>query len=176
MFEKLQADLFQNDAETLTPLSGAFLARMSALPIQTDAGLMEREVGCGQNTEGWFARYDPASSSLRTSQTCLIGGYAEFSATLPRAGMMRNGKLYRRPRWVPDTCANVFSLLPTPTANDGKGAGRKRFLGSPFYRGSKTAEALRTGYNDPIYISPNYSEVLMGFPEGWTDLGESETR
>lgn len=64
----------------------------------------------------------------------------------------------------------LSNSLPTPTANDGKGAGRKRFKGSDHYRGAKVSEALRTKQDDPIYPNPYFLEWLMGWCIGWTEL------
>jgi hypothetical protein len=61
-------------------------------------------------------------------------------------------------------------LLPTPSANEQKGAGANRYRGSKHYRGAKTSEALRTSLSDPIYVSPLFVEWLMGFPSQWTGL------
>lgn len=61
-------------------------------------------------------------------------------------------------------------MLPTPGANEGKGASRNRFYGSPNYHGAKTAERLRTGEDCPIYCSPSFLEAVMGYPIGWTEL------
>ena len=63
-----------------------------------------------------------------------------------------------------------FGLFPTMGANEYKGVSRKRFRGSPHFRGAKTSEGLRTTFNDPIYLSPSFAEAIVGFPIGWTDL------
>lgn len=65
--------------------------------------------------------------------------------------------------------------LPTITANEGKGSGKDRFIGSPNFRASKMSEGLRTSKTDPIYLNPSFAEVVMGFPIGWTALNASET-
>ena len=68
-----------------------------------------------------LASYHPATSSWRTSQTCLVAlatnegdGLAEYSETWPSAGMMRNGKTYRRQPWALPIAASVSGLWPTP--------------------------------------------------------------
>ena len=67
------------------------------------------------------------------------------------------------------------NFLPTLTANEHKGSGTDRYIGSPQYRGAKTAEALRTKATDPIYLSPSFAEEFMGYPIGFTELSASET-
>lgn len=61
-------------------------------------------------------------------------------------------------------------MLPTPTSSMWRGATTKRYKGSKEYKGSFTQEALRNGEEDARYINPNYVELLMGFPDKWTDL------
>lgn len=61
--------------------------------------------------------------------------------------------------------------LPTPGANEHKGSSRKRYKGSQHFRGAKTSEALRNCEADPVYLNPQFEEMMMGFPIGWTELG-----
>ena len=67
-------------------------------------------------------------------------------------------------------------MLPTIGANEGKGAGHKRFRGSTHFRGAKTSEALRTCETDPIYLNPSFAELMMGFPVGWVCLATPLSR
>jgi len=71
--------------------------------------------------------------------------------------------------------SSFIGLIPTISASEGKGAARKRFAGSEEYRSSKTAEGLRECESDHLYLNPNFAEVFMGYPEGWTDLEHSGT-
>ena len=66
-------------------------------------------------------------------------------------------------------------FLPTIGKNEPKGASRKRFLGSAHFRGAKMSEGLRTCETDPTYLHPSFSEAVMGFPIGWTELRHVET-
>ena len=65
-------------------------------------------------------------------------------------------------------------FLPTLGKNENKGASRKRFRGSPHFRGAKMSEGLRTCEEDPIYLHPSFAEAVMGFPIGWTELEPAE--
>ena len=66
---------------------------------------------------------------------------------------------------------NEFGFtLPTPGANEGKGASAKRYKGSPHYKGAKTSEGLRTCYQDPMYLHPYFGEWMMNYPIGASSL------
>jgi len=147
----------------------AFRVRTSALPV-TEQALKASGQGCGENMQGSFAKYDHGSSSWKTSQLCLDGELATYSETWPRAGMTRNGVAYRLGQLDYLTTATVSGLLPTLGKNEPKGAGKNRFRGSKHFRGAKMAEGLRSGLDDPIYVTPHFAEEVMGFPIGWTEL------
>ena len=53
--------------------------------------------------------------------------------------------------------------LPTITANEFKGAGWKRYKGSPHFRGAKMSEGLRICETDPIYLNPSFAALTMGY-------------
>ena len=81
---------------------------------------------CGQSTRASFAKFDRDSLSWRTSQRCVFGGWAPFSETWPRAGMMLSGTAYLLQPSAPLTGAtgcsswrgpNSMGLWPTPTAD-----------------------------------------------------------
>lgn len=122
-----------------------------------------------------FAWWDGPNCCWRTWQRCLIEGWARYSEPFPRSGMTRNGIAYRLPTLVPGTSGTESGYLPTPTKSTSKGAVRNRFWGSPTYRGN-FHEALRNGEDDPIYPNPDFTEQVMGFPTGWTELTPAETQ
>jgi hypothetical protein len=70
--------------------------------------------------------------------------------------------------------SSFVGLIPTLTAQSGNGTGRKPFAASQDYR-SNCTEAVRECENDPLYLNPNFAEIFMGYPSGWTDLEHSET-
>ena len=85
----------------------------------------EPEADYGPRLCDLLASYHPATSSWRTSQTCLVAlatnegdGLAEYSETWPSAGMMRNGKTYRRQPWALPIAESVSGLWPTPCKSD----------------------------------------------------------
>jgi hypothetical protein len=69
---------------------------------------------------------------------------------------------------VPRSKEKEYLSLPTITANEGKGSGRKRYRGSKHFRGAKMSEGLRTCQSDPIYTHPNFAEAAMGYEKDWT--------
>ena len=91
---------------------------------------MAKNQDCGPTLPGWFASYDPDTSSWRTRQTCLIEGLDEFSGTWPRAGTMRSGRVSALVMWEHPIAVGgrssvptyVRSHVPTPVASDRKGS------------------------------------------------------
>ena len=65
-------------------------------------------------------------------------------------------------------------LLPTLTASEWKGTAKNRYWGSHTYRSDKLASRFRTQSEDMTHINPDYAEVYMGFPMGWTVLDHWE--
>ena len=105
-----------------TPTVGAASMSLQAVsPVRTSAtrasapGLRASAADYGQSSPELLAKYDPATSSWRTSQLCLDGELSEFSETWPRSGLMRNGIAYRLPPLVPHTAEIGSGLWPTPT-------------------------------------------------------------
>lgn len=129
---------------------------------------MESEADYGQNTSESLARFDPSTSSWKTSQRSLEGELIEFSGTWPASGMVRNGKLFLRPILGCRIVENESLLLPTPTRSFGVNArgwglsqtGRRR------YSEAVQQNAIRFGYRPPIALL----EWMMGFPEKHTAI------
>jgi hypothetical protein len=157
-------------------------AKILALQEGKQELVKEPGADCGASAFVLLASYDQNTQSLRTSQTCFLAhqsgqgdGLAEFSQTWPASGMMRNGKIYQRQPWALPIADQGSGLLPTPTASQWRGAAKKRFKGSPHYKGSFTVEALRHSIDCPQYANPDFVETIMGFPTKWTELKPVET-
>lgn len=154
-------------------------AKTSASPITTEPDSTESEAGCSSTSCESFAFYDRASLSWKTYQTCLFGGWVEFSESWPRAGTMRNGKCSERISLDHRSIANASGYWHTPTTRDAKGqSGRgnriKRGRNGKLHVANLCDQLVDIGRQD-LVRSTTFREWLMGLPIGWTDLGASAT-
>lgn len=129
--------------------------------------LTEIGAGSGSSTPELLANFDHASSSWRTSQRCLIGGWETFSEPWPRSGTMRSGIAYQRQPLVPYTPEIAHGLLPTPNATAFKGGRLSPRLGkaNPERNNFQDFCSLVLGMRYPL---PEFTEPIMGFSRGWT--------
>jgi len=161
--------------ELLTLFRAAFPVKTSQLQGRA-TGLMASGQECGERWRGSWVKYDLDSSSWRTHQHSLLGGLAEYLETWPRWGSMRSGECWERKPLEQFIAESEFGLsLPTPCKNEFAGTGKKRFRGSPHFRGAKTAEALRTCETDKTYSHPQFIEEIMGWPIGWSAIAPLAT-
>jgi hypothetical protein len=171
----LQPETSEPDPMSLPAASPAKTFHLSARVLV----FLERAAGYGKNTPDLLARYDPTSSSWKTSQLCLVEGLATFSETWPRSGMMRNGIAYQLPPLVPATDETESGLWPTPSARDWKDTpGMARQAGDRD-RTDQLARAVYATENSlpgSGTLNPTWVEWLMAFPIGWTDLNHSVTQ
>lgn len=170
--------------ETLETAEHIISRPLIALPADSPAKILARlerrsastdyVVDCGASLPESLANYDPATSSWKTSQICLTGELAEYSATLPRSGTMRNGKLYRRAPLVRHIHVSACSLLPTLTVASCEHPGRIKI--KPDQQDCLSAAvARRDGHRLGGQLNPAWTAWFMGFPASWTDLEDSET-
>ncbi len=92
----------------------------------------------GGSSTALSVKFDLDTSSWRTSLRSLFGGFLPFLERFPRSGMMRNGRLYRRPRLVPRTLEIDSSLWPTPNTTP-----ERPFRGNPVAPGPSLMEAVK---------------------------------
>jgi hypothetical protein len=96
------------------------MSSAAASPVRTSAlrararELKASAAAYGQSTPELLASYDPATSSWRTSQRCLVEGWTVFSETWPRSGLMRSGTAYQLPPLVRLTDETDCGLWRTP--------------------------------------------------------------
>ena len=113
----------------------------------------------GLNSSALFAKFDPDTSSWRTSQSSVFGGWELLSETWPQSGMTRSGTAYRVRPLAPTTYELASGFLPTPVHSE---TGYRR---TAYSQGGR---ALSTVVGGPV--NPEYQEWMMGFPVGWTDV------
>jgi hypothetical protein len=150
---------------------------------EVETVLTERDPECGATWRELLARYDHVTSLWKTPQCSLLEDYIGFLGTWPRWGLMRDGVSYRQQTAVLPTEETGSGFLPTPVASDCKG-GRsntihyknQRFVrisqttGTEF--GAKLSGAYQLMTGNPLPES--FSEWMMGWPLGWTDLKRLE--
>ena len=148
---------------------------------------------CGDTWRGWLAKYDPNTSSWKTAQCSLLADSEESLETFPRWGMTRNGLLWERPTLAPIMSASASGFRPdgvttfhTPntTGLDGGSNSRKALRKRQSMLPTPTCHNAKEGNyqseqarNTPLLatpvggkIHPHFTEWLMGWPTGWTDL------
>ena len=139
----------QQDMLTLSPAD--FPARTLAKQ-ESGAELTAKSQDYGQSSAVLLARYDPDMPCWRTSQRCLVEGWAVLRETWPRSGMTVNGIAYQLPPLVRLTGGTGSGLLPTPDVrgftNDGslmmlkKHVTREEWDGMAYRKGRKAKEKL----------------------------------
>ena len=155
--------------ESLTSSPSDRHVKIFQAPIPTEEGWKVNDRDCSLKQSGCFAWFDPDTQSLRTLQMSLPkmedNTLSRFSGRFPKAGMMRNGKLYHQLQWVRRTYGRGSSLLPTPTAQDSKNS---TLPPSQSDRDTVPGHLIREGHSGQL--NPALVEWLMGYPAGWTEL------
>jgi len=137
------------------------------------------EAQCGNTWPESLAKWDQDSCSWKTHQCSLLGDLELFSGTWPKWGLMRNGGCWAQTSLVQRIAGTEFGWLPTPTATDwmtGKVNGiehrNRRFIRTSLTSGTEFGANLRDAFRlmTGKALPPNFSEWMMGWPIGWTDL------
>jgi hypothetical protein len=151
-------------------------AKTSAQPEKAREST-DRAAECGHTWPESFARWDHATSSWKTHQCSLFGGLETFSETWPRWGMMRDGECWELMMQEPATNGSASGYWPTPRAcNPGSRPNGKG--GKVLAEEVAIAEGMKQrGESGSAagLISPEWVELLMGWPLGWTDCAASAT-
>jgi len=162
--------------ELLTWFREVFLVRTSASPAKEPESAANNQ-GSGWKCPGSLARYDHDSFSWKTRQYLLSGELTEFSGPWPPWGMMRDGELSALTISTEITAGNGYGLLPTPRASDGPGqyvatlktaitrVGKKHRHQGHWIHVYLFLTNLKKGW-----ANPRFSEWIMAWPDGWTDL------
>jgi hypothetical protein len=155
-------------------LAGAFRARTSVFPTNTEQESLGSEVGCGSTCTELLARFDLNTFSWRTAQHSLFGGLEPFSETWPVSGMMQNGMCWERTTQGRSTNESEYGFLPTPLKSDGDGGGCLRAKNGREYNLRDWWARQGLGKRRP-QRRPEFWEWVMGWPMGWTGLEPVET-
>ena len=137
----------------------------TSLGLESVAGWRASIADYGLSSSVLFAQFDRDLLSWRTFQRCLFTEWAQLSETWPQSGMTRSGKAFRLRPSVPIIYEHDNGFLPTPLASE-TGYRKKRF--------SQGGWPLSAAIGGPV--NPRLTEWMMGLPDGWTDLEDSETQ
>ena len=132
--------------------------------------LTEPDQDSGEKWRGWLAKYDPDSCSWKTPQCSLITDSDECLQIYPTSGLMRDGLLWEQMRLALNTTETEYGLLPTPTARDFNGHTITKKRPKGFNKVLPNVFKLEFQLHGQCYPHPTFSEGLMLWPIGWTDL------
>lgn len=158
-------------AALLTAYLEASRARMSVSPDLVRAS-KENDQDCGESFPASFAKWSRESCEWKTAHYSLLEDSGSYSETWPRSGLMRDGMCYPQPSLAQTIYANGSgSLLPTLAARDYRFPNAKSFAERG---GGKKGEQLPNVLGGPL--NPDWCELFMGHPIGWTASSVLETR
>ena len=99
----------------------------------------------------------------------------------PRAGVLVHGTAHHRDPLVPLHTVWNAGLWPTPLESDAHSSGNRNTAGSRAHLGVSLSDAVRGGdSNTPRAftagesVAPAFVEWLMGYPPGFTVIGNDE--
>ena len=172
--------------------------RLEALEVQ------QMTATFGPKFQGSLAKWNPQSSSWKTSQMSLKLRELQSLEKLPKWGMISRGELFalQMPAHLIDVRDSLPSRsVPTPTCMDTRSGRPRKMVQESLSKGNWRGVALRDyakmfptptatanqtcpsmlakgGSFDNLSIgklNPEWVEWLMGWPIGWTDCGPAET-
>jgi len=160
-------------------LRAASHVRTSARPDAVPASL-ESDRDYGLNFGDLLGSYDPATSSWKMCQRCLLAEWEQSLEIWPKSGTTRNGNAYQQRPLVRRISGKEYSSWPTPTASMEIDAQfsmeqsikRLRRNQRDGYQTGAASGSLTDRVLDEFgeYPTAEFVEWLMGFPQGWTAL------
>ena len=181
----------EQDYEQLMLFQGGFHASLTALQDSVRHLVMNVICGrkCGVSLERLTQNGSWEKMCGEYCQVRMDGFSAESYGTLPTWGIVSDGVLQALPQLEPSIDESDWQLLPTPTANLWMGYDYKT---ARTFRGKKTttrksgtrhsqflnnceviADAFTPGTQN--LLNPLLLELMMGFPEHWTETDASAT-
>jgi len=156
--------------ELLTSFLADFLVRTSAQQAKARASAVS-DPAYGRSLLGSLAMFDPDTCGWKTAQPCLLGGSTSSLPTWPRSGSMRSGACWEQmPSASPTNGRGCGSSLPTPSGVNG---GRNHTMGRVDEWGGSSNPLRGTVIGS--MCSPEFEELVMGWPIGWTEPTQFET-
>ena len=152
--------------ELLTWYLEAFRAKTSVQQVR-EQELEENEAVCGNKWLESLEKSNQLTLSLKTPLCSAREDSVLSSKILSHWGTMLNGECYQQVPWALITREQgCGSLLPTPTCHNAKeGAYPAEY--------TRKTPTLATHVGGKIH--PEFTEWMMGWPLGWTDLKPLET-
>jgi len=157
--------LKQQQAELLMRMDHAHGPAIKALVSE-----LNRKGPSVDQEAGWFARHVGGRWLTPQADMFTPHGLAEYSETWPSAGMMRNGKTYRRQPWALPIAENASGLLLTPIKTDASLATSLRdgYTRSKAHAFGSLSEQMLTQHG--CRNSPEFAAMMMGFPKNWARM------
>lgn len=161
--------------------------RTSPQPILTATDSKANALDSGEKWHGSFARFDHATSSWRTHQCSLFGGWEAYSETWPEWGIMRHGASWAVKKSGASNNAKEYGYWPALICSGWRAGGsimQLRKLVEMEVTTEAEAQAMSGGSLRPERMdawerpsevaaggrmNPAWGEWLMGWPIGWTD-------
>lgn len=169
-------------AELLTWFLAGFPVRILAQP-EMELELRANGADCGWKWQGSLAKYDHHIRLWKTRQHSLFEGLETYLEIWPRWGMMRDGECSPLPMLEHDMSVKGSGSLLTVTKFDSHNRGGSppnntlTFWAKSFGVGTARRGSLR-GMNQGsagMILNPYFCELLMMWPEWWTELRPLET-
>lgn len=139
-------------------------AKISALQALEQAW-EESEAVFFSRSCAWPKNSSPRSYSLKTSRQSEHEDWTELSKNLPKQGMTAGMVFYPLLMWERRTKESDGFLWLTPTAEE---TGRCPFKSYRRYLNQQVQ--IKEGKRGQL--NPTWTEWLMGFPSGWTELND----
>ena len=164
--------ILPNFAKQLTSHAGDSPAKTQASLIQKVKDWTGKGRDFGENILDLYANYSLNTQSWKMCPGFIPEDFIELSKTWPRAGMMRNGNVYRQPQLVPPTYGKGCGLLPTPAASQNYKPIRclapSEAEGN---HGTMLVAAIGNLYPELIggYIHIQFLLWMMGYPTDWLE-------
>jgi hypothetical protein len=129
--------------------------------------LTESAAELGGKWRASFVKWNPDLCLWKTHQCSLLGDLEPFLETWPQWGLMHDGECWEQRTLEQSIRGTESGLLPTPVKSDYKGTSKN----SKFQSRSIQYKAWDDGTGaSTLYPNPLAYEVLMGWPQRWTDL------